>query len=172
MASDLSMPKEGAIADEQSITGDKTVVIRNSSRWLVPTGIAASVLVMFVPPLALSAVHSTEPAKAIAGAVAVTLTGLYFIYSALFAPVEARIGERITVHRPAKESHYELSQIRRWFFAIPNGLPTQSAPGTNAMLHIMLQDRTHFRGEVTADEAAQLAERLPHVANTNANATR
>jgi hypothetical protein len=147
---------------------ESIIVIRNPSRRLVPAGIAASVFVMFVPPLALSAVYSTETAKAVLGAVSVALVACYFAFSAWKAPVEGRFAKDGITLRSGKESHYELSQIRRWFFAVPNGLPTQSAPGTNAVLHLQMSNGVRFRGEVTSEEAAMLSDRLPNVAIANA----
>lgn len=147
---------------------DNEIVIRNPSRRIVPIGIAACIVVMFVPPLVLSAVHSAEALKAIVGAIAMLLLAGWFLHSARNAPVEMRVSQDAVTVRSVKESHYALSQIRRWFFAVPRGLPTQSAPDTNALLVLQLEDGVRFRGEVTAQEAAVLARRLPHVAMTNA----
>lgn len=147
------------------------VILRNTSRVIIPASIGVLVLVMFVPPLVLHALESSAPAKSIMGAVAVLLVAIYYGYSAVRAPMEARFDDGIRIRRLVKESHYELSQVRKWFFAVPSGSPTQSSPRSNALLQLWMQDGTHFRAEVTAEEAACLAATLPHVAITNTNAT-
>lgn len=155
-------------SNEISASGE--IVLRNPARAIVPAATGALTLVMFLPPLLLNALHSSAPLKAVLGAVAVLVTGVYFLHAAWKVPIEARIVNGITIRRRSGVSHHEIRAVRKWFFAVPDGLPTQSSPQTNALLQLWMEDGTHFRGEVTAEEAAILAALLPHVALTNANA--
>ncbi len=151
------------------MTSSPPLVVRNPARVCVPAAIGALVLLMFLPPLVLLAVSTPDSLKASLGAAAVLMVGLYFGYSAVSSPFEARLDSEIEIRSLYRRWRYQMSQVRQWHFAIPNGAPTTQSPNTNALLQLWMRDGRHFRGEVTAEEAAWVTACLPHVAITNAN---
>lgn len=142
------------------------IIVSNPSRRVVPAAIAASLVVMFLPPLLFAFFESGEPGKAAAGAAGVMILACWFAYRAFRAPIEARFGPSGLALRGSRTLHYEMSQLRDWFFAVRVGPPTRAAPGTNALINLTMRDGTRFRGEVTSDEATRLADWLPRAANT------
>lgn len=147
------------------MSDQRIIILRNPARFTVPLVTAIVLLLMFLPPLIVNIASagdaSRDPTKAIIGAVILLLSVAGFAYSAWKAPVEARIGESITLRRAFRAREYPLTRIRKWFFAVPNGTPTQKSPNTNALLHLVMDDRTYFRGEVSAEDAVDVAHRLP-----------
>jgi hypothetical protein len=128
-------------------------------RFLVPAGTAAFVIAMFVAPVLISGIRGTKVAI---GAAVMVVCVLWLFRSAWRAPHTLRMSDRgFAIERFSGRGIYAFTDIRKWWFAIPNAPPTQSPPATNGVLYLVLADSTRFRGEVTSEEAARIAEWLP-----------
>lgn len=141
-------------------TAPPPIVLRNPGRLVVPLVTAALVVLMFVPPLLLVDLRRGHPIKLGIGISLLLLCALWLARSAWRAPFELAVGDGLTIRRLMRQQRYDVGDVRRWFFSVPDGPPTADAPGTNALLTIVFADRTRFRGEVTAAEAARIAAML------------
>ena len=138
---------------------DPVIHLSNPMRYLVPIGTALLALVMFIPPIVL--VHASNT-RTFAGVLMLVGIVLWLIRSAWRAPFEMTIQSAgLAVRRWSGDRHYTLKRVRKWWFAVPDGPPTKVAPATNGVLYVVLDDRTRFRAEVTADEATRIATILP-----------
>ena len=133
--------------------------LSNPMRYIVPIGTALLALLMFIPPLAFATIGG---GKMIVGIAILILSVLWLLRSAWRAPFEMTIEPAgVAVRRWSGERRYEAGRVRKWWFAIPDGKPTNTPPATNGVLYVVLDDRTRFRAEVTAEEARDLARLLP-----------
>ena len=138
-------------------TDDAPIVIRNPMRFWVPLITAALMVVMFAPPFALGWRDRGATWPAIAGVAFFAICAAWFARSAWRAPIELTFADGLTIRRPRRSDRHAGDDVKRWTFALPEGPPTQGAPGTNALLILSLRDGTHFRGEVTSDEGRAIA---------------
>lgn len=136
------------------------ITLTNRTRFLSPAITFALCMVMFGPLLALT-YFDGPTAKTVTGATVFLLCIVWCGISALRAPHTLTIdGGSLRIHRMRRETTYSIADIADWYFSIPDGLPTRSPPSTNALLQLKLADRTRFRAEVTAEEAAIVARHL------------
>jgi hypothetical protein len=134
---------------------EPTIHLSNPMRYLVPIGTAVFAAVMFVTPVMLAGIDNRKVAI---GTAALIFCVLWLIRSAWRAPHELTLDQSgADVRRLSGSRHYALSQVSKWWFAIPDGPPTQLPPASNGVLYVVLDDRTRFRAEVTADEASRIA---------------
>lgn len=134
------------------------ITLVNRTRLLSPLWTFVLCTLMFGPLLVMAVSRYSTP-RVLIGSAAFGLMIAWCAVAALRAPYAMTIdGESVRVRRGLrKEKRSPLADVRRWFFSIPDGLPTQAAPTTNALLSLKLADGTRFRAEVTADEAGVIA---------------
>jgi hypothetical protein len=134
------------------------LTLSNPMRYLVPIGTAVGAIVMFMVPVAVAGIADTKVAI---GSAALLVIVAWLFRSAWRAPHALRLDDgTLAIARLSGERAYGFADVRKWWFAVPNGPPTQSPPATNGVLYVVLADSTRFRGEVTSDEAVQVARVL------------
>lgn len=135
------------------------IILANPMRYFVPIGTAIGAVIMFVVPVVLAGITGI---KVSVGAGVLLVCVLWLFRSAYRAPHGLRLDKKtLTIERLAGPRDYAFADVRKWWFAIPDGPPTQSPPATNGVLYLTLTDSTRFRGEVSAEQAAEIARMLP-----------
>jgi hypothetical protein len=137
------------------------IVLSNPSRLWVPVISLGLVGLMFGPAMALSPSLNADPVRFGLGLSVMLISMLWLALSAWRAPFRASISsDEIRVDRLMRSRSCGPVDVVWWQFAVPEGAPTRTAPSTNALLMLRLADGTRFRAEVTAEQAAAVADIL------------
>lgn len=128
---------------------------------LVPLISGTLSAVCFVPLFVLELWAGNPISTMWVGLVVLGGTIAWLGYRAFTSPFTMRIdGQKLILKSLLGERAYTMADIADWMFMTTENPPSKIIPESNAVLRVKFNDGRNYRGEVTLDEARDIARRL------------